>query len=550
MTAASAFAQIKYVAVVETEVDEQSGAAAKLNKAEVRLMTAELRSVAVKNLPRDKYNIMTSETIMSQGSAKLEECAEENCVIALGSRIGADYIVRGIVSKLGTNLTMSVEMYETEDGNLVATSGVVRSENITELMDKAAAVCTEMYKTFVSSQRPAPKATVTYTVTAVANPASGGTVSRNPNQTYYEPGAIVSVTAAPASGYAFIGWSGASNSTSATLTAPIDRDLALTAHFQYIQRTYTLMTSASPQEGGYVSRNPNQTYYAPGTIVSVTAVPASGYAFIGWSGASNSTSATLTAPIDRDLALTAHFQYIQKTYTLTTNVSPQEGGYISRNPSKKAYISGETVTLTATPESGYKFIGWTGVPAGRKNSVTVTMDGDKTVTANFYQKSVAVEPPTVGQYEGQTVGSGERVDDKAAPERKPMTGFSLGYSLSKSHDALQLGVIHSRPMTEKVLSLNAEGNILLGKAYYAAGGSVGIFGFNVPVTALMQWSFFSLEAGADADLIFGDNETLFNAGFVVGAGIGFSEKRSRRYFYRYCGGYNFRMHVVGMWWLF
>jgi len=127
--AASAHAQIKYVAVVETEVDAQSGAAAKLNKAEVRLMTTELRNVAVKNLPRDKYNIMTSETVMSQGSAKLEECAEENCVIALGAKIGADYIVRGIISKLGTSLTMSVEMYETEDGNLVATSGVVRSGN-------------------------------------------------------------------------------------------------------------------------------------------------------------------------------------------------------------------------------------------------------------------------------------------------------------------------------------------------------------------------------------------------------------------------------------
>ena len=151
MTAASASAQIKYVAVVETEIDAQSGAAAKLNKAEVRQITAELRSVAVKNLPRDKYNIMTSETVMSQGSAKLEECAEENCVIALGSKIGADYIVRGIVSKFGTSLTMSVEMYETVDGNLVATSGLVRSANTAELLDKASAVCADMYKTFAAS---------------------------------------------------------------------------------------------------------------------------------------------------------------------------------------------------------------------------------------------------------------------------------------------------------------------------------------------------------------------------------------------------------------
>jgi len=470
----AAYAQVKYVAVVEVEIDARSGASADLSAAEAQEITAELRRAAVKNLPSGKYNIMTSETVQAQGGAVLEECAEENCVITLGSKIGADYIVRGIIRKFKTLLTLSVEIYETEDGNLVASSDPVRSENAAELLMKTGAACAEMYKTFAATQRSVPKAAVTYTVTAVANPAYGGTVSRKPDQ----------------------------------------------------------------------------TYYAPGTIVSVTAAPANGYAFMGWSGASTSANATLTAPIDRDLTLTANFQYIQKTYTLTTNVSPQEGGYVSRNPSKKAYTPGETVTLTASPESGYKFTGWTGVAAGRKNSVTVAMDGDKTVTANFYRKSVAAEP----QYDGQTVKwGGEREDDEAAAERKPMTGFSLGYSLSKSHDLLQLGVVHSRPMTENVLSLNVESNILLGKAYYghyADGGSVGVFGFNVPVTALMRWSFFSLEAGLDADLIFGDDETLFNAGFVVGAGIGFGKKHSRRYFYRYCGGYNFGTHVAGMWWLF
>jgi hypothetical protein len=145
----AAHAQIRYVAVVETDVDEQSGAGAMLNRAEVRLMTAELRNVAIKNLPQEKYKIMTSETVMAQGSAKLEECSEENCVIALGNMIGADYIVRGIVSKLGTNLTMSVEMYETEDGNLVASSGVVQSENASELLMKAGAACADMYNIFL-----------------------------------------------------------------------------------------------------------------------------------------------------------------------------------------------------------------------------------------------------------------------------------------------------------------------------------------------------------------------------------------------------------------
>jgi hypothetical protein len=143
---------MKYVAVVETEIDGASGASTEITPAEVRLMTAELRREAVRNLPRGKYNIMTSETVQSQGSATLEACAEENCVITLGSTIGADYIVRGIISKLRVRFTLSVEMYETVDGNLVASSDPVRSDNIEELVEKAAASCASIYRKFASAQ--------------------------------------------------------------------------------------------------------------------------------------------------------------------------------------------------------------------------------------------------------------------------------------------------------------------------------------------------------------------------------------------------------------
>jgi len=95
---------------------------------------------------------MTSETVYSQGSAVLEECAEENCVITLGSKIGADYIVRGTLSKLGSRFSLQVEMYETNDGTLVASCDPVRSESIKELIEKAAAACADMFKTWLAAQ--------------------------------------------------------------------------------------------------------------------------------------------------------------------------------------------------------------------------------------------------------------------------------------------------------------------------------------------------------------------------------------------------------------
>ena len=145
-------AGVKYVAVVETDVDAASGASANLNPAEVREITAELRRQAIENLPPDRYSVMTSETVQSMGGAVLEECADENCVITLGSKIGADYIVRGTVGKFQTRFTLKIEMYETDNGTLVATSEPVRTENVGEILDRATMAAGDMYRKFAGAK--------------------------------------------------------------------------------------------------------------------------------------------------------------------------------------------------------------------------------------------------------------------------------------------------------------------------------------------------------------------------------------------------------------
>jgi len=177
----SVFAQrvpIKNVAVVETQIDEQSGAESKITRAEVREITNEIRREAVHNLPRSRFNVMTSETVLSMGDAVLEECAEENCIIALGSKIGADYIVRGIVGKFQENITMLIEIYETEYGMLVATAASIRSANLNELLEKTTAASTEMYKKFLENSQPAAAsqtAAPTYNVTQERSAAPAST---------------------------------------------------------------------------------------------------------------------------------------------------------------------------------------------------------------------------------------------------------------------------------------------------------------------------------------------------------------------------------------
>jgi len=159
LTALASAAKVKNVAVVETEVDEESGASELISAAEVRLITTELRREAVKNLPQKRYNVMTTETVMAQGTAVLLECAGENCVISLGSKIGADFIVRGHISRIDTKLTLAVEIYDTEDGNLVASSEAVKAEKVADLLEASTGACSEMYKKFVEA-RSQPEETV------------------------------------------------------------------------------------------------------------------------------------------------------------------------------------------------------------------------------------------------------------------------------------------------------------------------------------------------------------------------------------------------------
>jgi len=70
---------------------------------------------------------------------------------------------------------------------------------------------------------------------------------------------------------------------------------------------YSLTVNVSPAGGGTVNRTPNASSYAPGTVVTLTAVPASGYTFTAWSGAASGTAASTTVTMNASLTVTATF---------------------------------------------------------------------------------------------------------------------------------------------------------------------------------------------------------------------------------------------------
>ena len=77
---------------------------------------------------------------------------------------------------------------------------------------------------------------------------------------------------------------------------------------------------------------------------------------------------------------TDEVQVIQK-FTLIVNSS--DGGSV--NTVGGQYTKGSTVTVTATPNEGYTFSGWSGNSNSTEPSITLVMDGNISITASFTQ---------------------------------------------------------------------------------------------------------------------------------------------------------------------
>jgi len=90
--------------------------------------------------------------------------------------------------------------------------------------------------------------------------------------------------------------------------------------------------------------------------------------------------------MDADKNITATFAI--DTHTLA--VTPVGSGTVAKSPDQPSYDYGASVQLTATPSTGWHFVGWGGDASGGTNPLSVTMDADKAITATFEKNLVVV----------------------------------------------------------------------------------------------------------------------------------------------------------------
>lgn len=285
---------------------------------------------------------------------------------------------------------------------------------------------------------------ITYSLTTSVT--GEGTIS--PSQGTYEAGTSVVLVATPASGWLFDSWSGGYTGTTATVV--MDDNKSVTATFVQVTGQNSIViqentigfcgvdgTVDSDNDGYSGSGFANTTnatssgidykvsstggsatltvQYANGssdrpakvivngsTVVASFSMPSTG-SWTTWT--SVSTSITLNSGVNtiRLEAATseglANIDYVEflgsglaavdceaassDSYSLTVSVS----GSGSVSPASASYDAGTTVLLTASPASGWAFDSWSGSVSGTSNPLTVVVNSNMNVTANFTQSS-------------------------------------------------------------------------------------------------------------------------------------------------------------------
>jgi len=245
----------------------------------------------------------------------------------------------------------------------------------------------------------------------------------------YDYNTVVALTATPATGSTFTGWSGDCTGTGAC-NVTMDQARSVTATFTL--QTFTLSVSLAGAGSGTVTSSPAgincgvdcSEVYDYNTVVALTATPAVGSVFDGWSGDCTGTGAC-NVTMDQARSVTATFSVAN--FELTVSLSGAGSGSVSSSPAgidcgsdcSETYDYNTEVTLTATPDVGSVFGGWGGDCTGTGTCV-VTMDQAHSVTATF----------EVGNF----VLSVAKAGDGAGTVTSAPAGIDCGVDCSESYD--------------------------------------------------------------------------------------------------------------------
>ena len=211
----------------------------------------------------------------------------------------------------------------------------------------------------------------------------------------YDYGSMVTLTAAASNGAVFLGWSGGGCATAASCQVTMNKAQTVTANFAPL----VAVTISKGGDGtGTVTSAPAglscgatcTANFPAGQALTLTAAPASGALVGAWSVGSCAIGSP-TCSVTPAAATTVTVTFILNSEQLGVSVTGM-GGVTSSpagiacgaagNLCSASYSNGTSVLLTAAPNSGWAFAGWSGACSGA-GTCAVPMTKTQSVTATF-----------------------------------------------------------------------------------------------------------------------------------------------------------------------
>lgn len=225
----------------------------------------------------------------------------------------------------------------------------------------------------------------------------GGTISGNTTQSVPQGGSGSPVTAVRDNSFVFHNWSDGRTDNPRT-DVNITADLSVTANFlEIFQLSYTASA------GGALEGTTQQSVINGADGSPVTAVPAEGFIFLGWSDGVTDNPRT-DLGVTADVTVTANF-----VAQFTLNYAAGPNGSLSGNTSQTVNGGSDGSAVTAIPDTDFGFAGWsdgrtdnprTDTAVGEDISVTATFASAVSLT---YQ---AGPNGTIAGVSDQIIGSG------------------------------------------------------------------------------------------------------------------------------------------------
>ncbi len=255
---------------------------------------------------------------------------------------------------------------------------------------------------------------VTVSGSGTVNSSPGGIACGADCNESYATGTTLTLTAAPATGFQFTGWSAAGCPGTGSCVIALSATTNVTATFLPVATgQFALNVIVGGTGAGSVTSSPagincgndcSETY-AQGTSVTLTAPPQSGSSFSGWSGACTGTGTCTLAMSATQTAIATFAANPAPTHTLTAvatgsgSVGSSPAGINCPTDCTEAFAAGTSVTLTAAPAAGFQFTGWSAAGCTGTGTCVVALNAATSVTATF-------TPVATGQFALTVVSQG------------------------------------------------------------------------------------------------------------------------------------------------